>query len=77
MSVAPIVRVEESLDFRIETILNDYIVSNLTDFRRLDPMQGDSLFSESLLASLDRIKKRLGGERHSALRDNGAGTDPQ
>ena len=69
MSVAPIVRVEESLDFRIETILNDYIVSNLTDFRRLNPMQGDSLFSESLLASLDRIKKRLGGERHSALRD--------
>ena len=69
MSVAPIVRVEESLDFRVETILNDYIVSNLTDFRRLDPVQGDSLFSESLLASLDRIKKRLGGERHSALRD--------
>ena len=69
MSVAPIVRVEESLDFRVETILNDYIVSNLTDFRLLDPVQGDSLFSESLLASLDRIKKRLGGERHSALRD--------
>ena len=69
MSVAPIVRVEESLDFRVETILNDYIVSNLTDFKLLDPVQGDSLFSESLLASLDRIKKRLGGERHSALRD--------
>ena len=69
MSVAPIVRVEESLDFRVETILNDYIVSNLTDFRLLDPVQGDFLFSESLLASLDRIKKRLGGERHSALRD--------
>ena len=69
MSVAPIVRVEESLDFRVETILNDYIVSNLTDFRLLDPVQGNSLFSESLLASLDRIKKRLGGERHSALRD--------
>ncbi|MDA9568440.1 tRNA 2-selenouridine(34) synthase MnmH [Gammaproteobacteria bacterium] len=69
MSVAPIVRVEESLVFRVETILNDYIVSNLTDFRLLDPVQGDFLFSESLLASLDRIKKRLGGERHSALRD--------
>ena len=69
MSVATIVRVEESLDFRVETILNDYIVSNLTDFRLLDPVQGDFLFSESLLASLDRIKKRLGGERHSALRD--------
>lgn len=69
MSVAPIVRVEESLDFRVETILNDYIVSNLTDFRRLDPVQGDYLFSESLLASLDRIKKRLGGERHLAVRD--------
>lgn len=69
MGVAPIVRVEESLDFRVETILNDYIVSNLTDFRLLDPVQGDFLFSESLLASLDRIKKRLGGERHSALRD--------
>lgn len=69
MSVAPIVRVEESLDFRVETILNDYIVSNLTDFRQLDPVQGDYLFSESLLASLDRIKKRLGGERHLAVRD--------
>ena len=69
MSVAPIVRVEESLDFRVETILNDYIVSNLTDFRRLDPVQGDYLFSESLLASLDKIKKRLGGERHLAVRD--------
>ncbi|MDA8671990.1 tRNA 2-selenouridine(34) synthase MnmH [Gammaproteobacteria bacterium] len=69
MSVAPIARVEESLDFRVETILKDYIVSNLTDFRLLDPVQGDFLFSESLLASLDRIKKRLGGERHSALRD--------
>ena len=38
------------------------------DFKRLDPAQGESFFSNSLLASLDRIKKRLGLERHSVLR---------
>ena len=68
MSLAPIIRVEEPLEFRVETILNDYIVSNLTDFVCLDADKGKGLFAESLLSSLDKIRKRLGGERHSSLR---------
>ncbi len=64
MSLAPIVSVEEPLEYRVETILNDYIVSNLQDFRNLTPENADSLFADSLLGSLDRIQKRLGGERH-------------
>jgi tRNA 2-selenouridine synthase len=68
MNIAPIIQVEEPLEFRVETILNDYIVSNLTDFVRLDANKGKDLFAESLLDSLDKIRKRLGGERHSALR---------
>ncbi|MBL6804556.1 MAG: tRNA 2-selenouridine(34) synthase MnmH [Pseudomonadales bacterium] len=68
MNLAPIIQVEEPLEFRVETILNDYIVSNLTDFVRLDANKGKDLFAESLLDSLDKIRKRLGGERHSALR---------
>jgi tRNA 2-selenouridine synthase len=68
MSLAPIIQVEETLEFRVETILNDYIVSNLTDFVHLDADRGKDLFAESLLNSLDKIRKRLGGERHLALR---------
>ncbi len=68
MSNAKIASVHENLDFRIETILNDYIVSNYEDYMKLSGEQALALFSESLIASLDRIKKRLGGERHSDLR---------
>lgn len=68
MTQAPVVSVEEPLEYRVETILKDYIVSNLQDFRELAPGTAQVLFSDSLLGSLDRIKKRLGGERHQQVR---------
>ncbi|MBT3530010.1 MAG: tRNA 2-selenouridine(34) synthase MnmH [Gammaproteobacteria bacterium] len=67
MSSSPIAMVEESLEFRIDTILNDYIISNLRDFESLDKQQAATSFSEFLLGSLQRIKKRLGGERYTEV----------
>ncbi len=67
MSSSPIAMIEESLDFRVETILNDYIISNLRDFQQQDPTTAASLFAEFLLGSLQRIQKRLGGERYQHI----------
>lgn len=68
MTQAPVVSIEEPLEYRVETILKDYIVSNLLDYQTLFPDTADTLFRDSLLGSLDRIKKRLGGERHQQVR---------
>lgn len=69
MLESPIAMVEESLESRVETILNDYIISNYQDFAAQDQDTATELFSESLLASLERIKKRLGAEKHSEIGD--------
>jgi len=68
MKQAPIALIEEPLDVRADTILNDYIRSNLADFERADPELAFSRFAQYLLGSLDRITRRLGGERHVELR---------
>jgi tRNA 2-selenouridine synthase len=68
MKLAPIALIEEPLDVRADTILNDYIRSNLADFERVDPQHAFSHFAHYLLGSLDRITRRLGGERHVELR---------
>ncbi len=68
MKLAPIALIEEPLDVRADTILNDYIRSNLADFERADPEHAFARFAQYLLGSLDRITRRLGGERHVELR---------
>ncbi len=68
MKLAPIALIEEPLDVRADTILNDYIRGNLTDFERADPEHAFARFAQYLLGSLDRITRRLGGERHVELR---------
>jgi tRNA 2-selenouridine synthase len=67
MKQAPIALIQESLEKRADTILNDYIRSNLAEFQRADAEQAFKLFSEYLLNSLDRIQRRLGGDRHVVL----------
>lgn len=68
MKKAPIALIEESLEKRADTILNDYIRSNLADFMQADAELAFTRFSTYLLDSLDRIQRRLGGERHVQLR---------
>ncbi len=72
MKSAPLVLLTETFDQRVENILDDYVI------RMVDLYFADSelsawesrfdAFSAYLLGSLDKLRKRLGGERHHALR---------
>ncbi|NWB93044.1 tRNA 2-selenouridine(34) synthase MnmH [Pseudomonas agarici] len=59
---------EDGLESRVERILRDYVVQLCAEFIALHGEQGYPLFAERLLASLDNIHKRLGGERHRRIR---------
>jgi len=63
----PLVWLEDSFDNRVERILRDYVVDLCAEFVSLHGEEGHELFAERLLQSLDRIYKRLGGERHQRL----------
>ncbi len=69
MQEAPIILLEEDLETRIQITFEEYIDQNLLDnICQYGKEQGFSIFAEELLASLDRIRKRLGGARHQELR---------
>ncbi|MCJ8168897.1 tRNA 2-selenouridine(34) synthase MnmH [Atopomonas sediminilitoris] len=61
----PLVWLEDSLANRIERILKDYVVDMAAEFVALhgDPELAFNAFRERLSDSLQRIVKRLGGER--------------
>lgn len=69
MKAAPIALIEEDLEFRTQTILNDYIGDNSQQFLKADPEKGLEQFYEYLLGSLAKIQRRLGGENYSILQD--------
>lgn len=62
MSLAPLAIIEETMENRVNTILNDYIVSNFREFRETDPNLAAQRFSDYLHSALNRIARRLGGE---------------
>ena len=68
MKMSPIALIEETIESRITTILDDYIISNHREFEVLSPEQGSRLFSEFLLTSLSRIRRRLGEENYSEIK---------
>lgn len=68
---APRVVIEEPLDQRVEVILEDYILNPLLFWQRQEQAT-ERAFDElaaHLLGALDRIRNRLGGARHVALRE--------
>ncbi|MFT4861244.1 MAG: tRNA 2-selenouridine synthase [Pseudohongiellaceae bacterium] len=67
MSEAPLAIIEVPFAARVTTIFNDYILSNYTDFLSLDRQNAPDLFSQSLLDSLAKIQRRLGGELHQEI----------
>lgn len=70
MEAAPLVLVEESLESRVELILQEYVVEMATAFQERDGAEaGFEAFADFLLSSLDRLQRRLGGLRHRQLRD--------
>ena len=69
MAAAPLVVLDRPMTERIDIIRQDYVENMLTDYINLDGEDAGWLnFSDYLLSALDRIRKRLGGERHQQLR---------
>ncbi len=67
MQQFPMVWLEDSLEGRVERILRDYVVDLCAEFIEVHGDEGFVLFSERLLASLNNVQKRLGGERHQRM----------
>ncbi|UZE21890.1 tRNA 2-selenouridine(34) synthase MnmH [Pseudomonas sp. B21-056] len=67
MQQIPMVWLEDSVERRVERILRDYVINLSAEFVAVHGEEGFALFSERLLASLDNIHKRLGGDRHRRL----------
>ncbi|AGA33694.1 Selenophosphate-dependent tRNA 2-selenouridine synthase [Thioalkalivibrio nitratireducens DSM 14787] len=68
MQTAPRVLIEEPMSSRIQVTLEDYIVDPLGEYSRFyGPEQALDRLGAELLAALDRIRNRLGGQRHSTL----------
>ncbi|MCK2150924.1 MULTISPECIES: tRNA 2-selenouridine(34) synthase MnmH [Marinobacter] len=69
MSAAPLLVLERSLEERTAIIREDYVEGMCADYLARDGEEDGWLnFQEYLLSALDRIRKRLGGERHQQLR---------
>ncbi len=69
MEKAPILLLEEDLETRVQIIYEEYIEQNLDENQTAyGTQQGFAIFAEELIASLSRIRKRLGGVRYQELR---------
>lgn len=70
MQNASTIVIEANLDERVDRILRDYVISMTARYRE---MKGDeigfSAFSQYLLAGVDKIKKRLGGQLHQQIKN--------
>jgi len=68
LKASPLVILEASLEQRTANSVQEYAVDALTEYQTIHGAdQGFALWSEYVLQSLTRIRKRLGGERHSDL----------
>lgn len=69
MESAPLVLLEASDRERIEITLQEYVTDALAEFELLSGADsGFRLWADDLLNSLDRIRRRLGGDRHARAR---------
>lgn len=70
MSEAPLMVLEQPMSERVAIIREDYVENMLADYTARDGSEAGWLnFHDYLLSALDRIRKRLGGERHKHLRE--------
>ncbi|MBK9467396.1 MAG: tRNA 2-selenouridine(34) synthase MnmH [Gammaproteobacteria bacterium] len=65
MKAAPLVIIDAPFASRVEQILRDYICEDLRERVALDPEHGFAQFGAALHESLQRIQRRLGGERYA------------
>ena len=67
MEHAPMVVVEQSLEQRIDVVVDDYVVDLGQRYQRLYYEEGSQLHEDKMQADLSRIRKRLGGLRHQQV----------
>lgn len=66
---APLLLLEETVETRVDITLQEYVVEALGEYQALYGQEKGFLnWSEYLVNSLDKIRKRLGGARHQELR---------
>ena len=69
MSQAPIAVLEEPMTLRVAQVREDYVQTLSADYRAAyGDDEGLQRYADYLLASLDRVRKRLGAERHAQIR---------
>ena len=61
------VQLDASVDARVEHSYENYILQNLEDLMTQDAARAFDHFATGLLESLERIQKRLGGQRYAEL----------
>jgi tRNA 2-selenouridine synthase len=64
MIASPLAIVEESLESRIDVVVDDYILDLGQQYATAYGEQGPALHAQKLQDDLSRISKRLGGARH-------------
>jgi len=69
MKSAPVLIVEESLESRIDVVVEDYIVDLGGRFAAAYGEEGPARHAEKLQQDLGRIRKRLGGARYQQVSD--------
>ena len=68
LETAPLVLLEASDDERVAITLQEYVHDALAEFRQAHgDDSGFAHWAEYLLTSVDRIRRRLGGERHAQV----------
>jgi tRNA 2-selenouridine synthase len=67
MALAPMAVVEQSLEQRVDVVLEDYVVDLGGRYQALYGAEGHQRHADKLQADLARIRKRLGGERHQDI----------
>lgn len=70
MLKSPLAWVHASLDNRVDRIVRDYVERLSAEYVSLygDSDEAFAAYSEQLLIALDNLQKKLGGERHAAMR---------
>jgi tRNA 2-selenouridine synthase len=70
MALAPIVVIEESLDYRLEHIFQEYIIKMTSQYKAsYGTEQGFIGFSQYLENGLFKVRKRLGTQRYGQLQN--------
>ncbi|MFT5709618.1 MAG: tRNA 2-selenouridine synthase [Halioglobus sp.] len=67
MKAAPMVVVEQTMSQRIDIVVEDYVLDLGKRFLIAHGEHGPQLHCEKLQCDLARIRKRLGGERHTLI----------